>query len=126
MAYDGTSGGDSGFELPTQVRGLISWKTALAGRAYRGRSYLPTPTVTFNTVDGGPTSTCLTAWAGFATFLQAPVVTGGSTWVPGIYHRVPTAVISSIFDQFTGATVSSFFATQRRSGRFGRPNNPPF
>lgn len=126
IEYDGTVGGTASLEIPTQVRGLISWHTAMSGRAYRGRMYLPTPTIDGVTTTGKPTTTLLTAWASFASTMTTPVVASGTTWVPGIYHRVPTHLISSVFDAIISATVSSEFATQRRSGAYGRTNAPPF
>lgn len=126
VVYNRTAGSDAYPPLPTQVRGLISWHTALAGRAYRGRMYLPTPGGDQITSTSGVPTGVLTDWGTLATGLVAPYSTGGTTWIPGVYHRVPTAVISSIFDQITSATVSDVYATQRRSGAYGRPNVAPF
>lgn len=124
--YSNTAGGDTNFTAPTQVRGLASWKTALSGRAYRGRSYIPTPSIDSITTDGKVTTACATVWLNWAVYAGQPQTLSGTTWVPGIYHRKPTAVISSTFDATTGVTVSNQFATQRRSGAYGRPNNAPF
>lgn len=126
VVYSGTSGSDTSPALPTQVRGLISWHTALAGRAYRGRMYLPTPGSDHVTTTSAVPTSVLTDWGTLATGLVAPYATGGTTWIPGIYHRVPTAGIASVFDQIISATVSDVYATQRRSGAFGRPNAAPF
>jgi len=126
VLYDGTAGGVSGNMVPTQVRGLMTWRTQYAGRAYRGRSYLPSTTVSNVTSVGKPLLALLTNWQGWGTYMLGPVVAGGTTWVPGIFHRKPTAVISSVFDQFTAAVVGPAFATQRRSGDYGRLNPPPF
>jgi hypothetical protein len=126
VSYQNTPGtGGAGFP-PTQVRGLISWKTQYAGRAYRGRTYLPTPSIANVTTMGKPQPALLTTYSGLATYLQGTVTSGGTSWIPGIYHRIPTAGISSIFDRFTAALVGSGFATQRRSGDYGRVNGPPF
>lgn len=126
VTYDGTAGGSASNMLPTQTRGLISWKTAFSGRAYRGRTYLPSTTVAYCTPVGKPLLALLTAWQSWATYMLGAVTSGGTTWVPGVYHRVPTAVIGSVFDQFTGGLVGPSFATQRRSGDYGRVNSSPF
>jgi len=126
VLYDGTAGGSASNMLPTQTRGLISWKTQFAGRAYRGRTYLPSTTIAYSTPVGKPLLAALTSWQGWATYMLGPILSGGTTWVPGVYHRTPTAGISSIFDQFTSAVVGPSFATQRRSGDYGRVNSAPF
>ncbi len=126
VSYSGVVGGSAFIPLPTQTRGLISWKTALAGRAYRGRTYLPSTTIDNLTAPGKPTAAAVTSWAGWATYMVAPAVVSGTTWVPGVFHRKPTAVIASVFDPFTSFTASNQFATQRRSGMYGRVNGPPF
>lgn len=38
--FTGVSMGDSGAPVPAAVSGLITWKTGLAGRSFRGRTYL--------------------------------------------------------------------------------------
>lgn len=41
--YGPIAGGDaSSEELPPQVTAVVTWRTALAGRSYRGRTFLPT------------------------------------------------------------------------------------
>lgn len=42
LAFSPVLGGDSGsHQLPPQAAVVLSWKTALAGRSYRGRTYMP-------------------------------------------------------------------------------------
>lgn len=126
VLYNGATGGSAGILLPEQSRGLVSWKTQYSGRAYRGRTYLPTSTASFNTTNGIPAAAYLTQAAGWATYQIAPIVAGGTTWIPGVYHKKPTAGISSVFDQFTSVLAGNRWATQRRGGALGRPNLPPF
>lgn len=120
------AGTSAGTTLPTQVRPLVSLKTAKAGPAYRGRVYIPTPTTLDLAVTGHPSAAYLTALAAYIGALVAPFSTGGSTWVPGIYHRTPTGPISSTIDPLTTTVVSNLWATQRRSGDYGRLNPPPW
>jgi hypothetical protein len=124
--YSNTQGTVAGPSLPTQDRALISWKTDFSGRAYRGRTYMFTPTNFELSAEGRPSGTYLLALQDFANQMIAPFVNGPSTWVLGLWHRKPTADIGSSFDQFTAATVSNSWASQRRSGDYGRPNSQPF
>lgn len=126
VVYVNVAGTNADPTLPTQDRGLVSWKTAYSGRAYRGRTYLPTPSTDSLTTTGKVATTTQTAWTAWAAYMISPIVSGGTTWIPGVYHRKPTADISSTFDQFTSAIVSDLFATQRRGGQYGRPNQLPF
>jgi len=112
---------------PTQVRGLISWYSNLAGRRYRGRTYLPFPPTTAITVDGDPTAGYVTLMDTVRTILQGPLTfTSGAdstTLALSIYHRKDIPPTAS--DVVSGVTRNRF-ATQRRSGAYGRANTPPF
>lgn len=113
--------------LPTQVRGLISLYTPLAGRSNRGRVYIPFPPTNGATVDGDPT-------AGYVVFLGAlrnrliiPITivgaVGTSTFEPMIRHKVGGPFAATVI---TSGIARSRFATQRRSGAYGRQNQIPF
>jgi hypothetical protein len=120
------AGTGGGFPLPTQVRPLVSWRTGKAGRNYRGRIYLPTPSTTFLETTGHLTAAAVTIISAWAGFIRAPFVSAGSTWQPAIYHRHPTALVSDVATAITASETTTFFATQRRSGDFGRLNASPW
>jgi hypothetical protein len=113
--------------LATQVRGIIKRLTNFAGRKYRGRLFLPFPTSTFSNTNGTPSGAYLTATANLVTALEPAAgitVAGGGgtvTLLPIIWHRV-----SRTYDYITGHETEAYFATQRKSGNFGRPNLIPF
>lgn len=113
--------------LATQVRGIIKRLTSFAGPRYRGRLFLPFPTTTFSNTNGTPTGAYLTATANLVTALEPAAgitVTGGGgsvTLLPVIWHRKHGG-----YDYITGHETEAYFATQRKSGNFGRPNLIPF
>ncbi len=108
--------------LPPQTCGLLSLRTALAGRANRGRMYLPFPSEQDNVDATGRPSAGYQA-VGFTLggqMITPRIITVGAqtmTFVPGIYHRV-----THNFDPFTSRIMRAVWATQRRRGDFGRPN----
>ncbi len=132
---DGT-GAFAGNPLPTQTRGLISWKTALAGRAYRGRSYIPFPPDAGSTAAGDPNAGYLLALAGIETLITTrPLILtqAGQTAriVFGIYHRndprpPATAPLRGTLTDIVNSKRGVFWATQKRSGGYGRTNQLPF
>jgi hypothetical protein len=122
--------------MASQARGLISWQTAFAGRSWRGRIYAAFPGAAANTVDGLPNNGYLGTLSGIITLITTnPLVitVAGNTarLVFGIYHRYapkPPAVVplaGTITDITTGRR-SLQWATQKRSGSYGRPNPLPF
>lgn len=116
--------------LPTQVRGIITLRTANAGPGYRGRSYMPFPCEADNSPLGVPIAgyvTRLTTLAAQLILTQAAIgVAGNQTnLVPIIWHlpkgtpnlpinRIPVAIIEGV--------ARTKWATQRRSGEYGRIN----
>jgi hypothetical protein len=119
------AGNNTTHNLPTQVRGLLSLKTDMAGHAYRGRSYLPTPAQDRNSIDGHPSTTHITACQQLANDLLVPYVTAGSTWVLVVFHRKPTADIGAAYSNVAAASMQGKWATQRRGGDYGRLNVSP-
>jgi len=120
------SGDTSGDALPTQTSGLLTIRTSLGGRKNRGRLYVPFPTETDNTSAGAPTSTYQLALADLAAIFAVSYIgvgAGGNTndLQPVILHRsnMTTTAVTSV-------TASAKWATQRRRGKFGRPNTTPF
>lgn len=92
--------------LPFQVALAVSWKTALATRAGRGRIYLP-PLAAGTVDDGRPSAATVTAVVGGANAFWAALNTAGLQLV--IRHKGPhtsTAV--------SGGNVGNVFDTQRR------------
>lgn len=112
--------------LPTQVRPLVSTRTALAGRHFRGRAYFPTPVTAALSTLGHPTFTYLTALANYTTAAFGNIAAAGTTWTSCIFHRPGIGPLSNTFNLITTLQVSDRWATQRRSGDYGRPNPPPW
>lgn len=121
LSGPGTVGGDI---LPKQTTGVITVRTALAGRANRGRIYVPFPAETNSDTAGAPTAgyvTNLTALANMhAAVFTVAAGLGSATWTPVIFHRV-----AGTATPVTTALARPFWGTQRRRGDFGRPNLPP-
>jgi hypothetical protein len=122
-AGPGTVTGDL---LPRQTCGLIKKQTGLAGRAFRGRLYTPFPGEDSSDVQSLPTVAYL---AGLTSINTALVLTlavaggGGGSWSiqPILWHRS-----SNTFNVLIPGLIRGGWATQRRRGFFGRPNDPPF
>jgi len=70
----GTAGGNS---LPAEVSVVLSLRTALAGASYRGRMYLPPPTITQCSSAGrlvaGDLTTMVTQWSNALIAMNADV-----------------------------------------------------
>lgn len=124
--YTGSAGAGTGGGtiLPYQVRGLISFYTIYAGRAGRGRAYIPFPASaqsasTGKVSGGGATVLGLLA----LDYLNMSAVSVGGrtcTVVPVLYNRK-----TGTTRDYQSYVARLGFATQRRSGYFGRPNVPP-
>lgn len=118
----------SGVTLPTQSRPVISWQTLSAGKGYRGRNYLPTPTSLFITTGLIPTSGYLTQANALVASLLGGLTSGGTTWALALLHKPkpPTTLVWTA-SLITAGKARAAFGTQRRSGNYGRPNyNPPW
>ncbi len=113
------------FFLPTQNRPLLRWLTGFTGRGYRGRVFMFSPAASKVTTGGIPSTDVTTAMATFGTAATAPIVTGGSTWHLVIAHRSLPPVVTWTTTDVTGYTAIQKYATQRRSGQYGRPNVIP-
>lgn len=123
-ALIGTPGTGGGTPLPTDVCGAITWRTGVAGRRFRGRSYVPFPASTDMDADGSPT-------AGYITRLQALVAgivpsfittdggLNGVTWTKQVMHvRVPPGVSSPV----TSGLGRKYWNDQHRRGDHGALN----
>lgn len=133
QAAAGTAGSSP---LPGQEAPIISFTTAKAGRAFRGRMYMPF--MDDSDLDATDPQEVSTAYAGIAASFAAAiapssnitVTVGGSNvvFIPCVYHRtagktgVPAA---HTVDGITGGRVRLLIGTQRRRGPLGRPNAAP-
>lgn len=124
VANDGV-GLVAGDLAPTQVSGLISAKTDLAGVRYRGRAYIPFPSENDNEATSLPSAAYVTAIddIGDELYTTFPVGVGANTIVldPIVFHR----------DSNSGTAITSYiartsWATQRRRGSLGQRNPTPF
>ena len=128
VAPSNAAGNSPDAPIPSQVRGLITWLTDFSGPAYRGRTFSPTPATTTIGPQGEPTAALLTQLTNWKNFLLTPVVSGGTTWSIGVLHYVKRTTVSQPigWTPIKSGLVSSTWATQRRGGDRGRPNNPPW
>jgi hypothetical protein len=115
--------------LPLQTAGLLRAKTNIAGRAFRGRQYLPFPSQNQQDVDGTPTNGVLANHViiGGAIYSNQTVVAGiiTTSLIPVIYHRANFGVPPAGAHTSTPVTAiqtQKVWATQRRRGQLGRPN----
>lgn len=119
------AGTGSGSPLPTQVRALLSWGTARAGRSYRGRSYIPFIASGFNGSQGHPTGAfailMLLVGASYAAGYTVSVGGRTATVIPVIYSKKLNEAT-----QIVSYLSPLLWATQRRSGDRGRLNPQPF
>lgn len=117
-------GSATGDPLPRQVCGVITKKTALAGKRYRGRMYIPFPAEGDNDVDGTPTGGYITRSAALAAALLTNVIPGGggntNTLMPVVYSK--KGGFNTIITSFLGRAK---WGTQRRRGSFGQTNTLP-
>jgi len=122
--YAGFGLGDDA-QIPAQVAGLISLRTGLAGRQYRGRAYVPFPERPLNGPDNNPTDAALLKMANMRNFFLQNQVAGtagvdASFMSPILYSRR--------FDLSTpleSGLVRRQWATQRRRGYINRGDAPP-
>lgn len=109
--------------LPTQVCGIVTWLSLLAGPANRGRSYIPFPADVFQDSDMSPTGAYLTLLTNLADVWRATsgiIGAGGTTSLsPVIFSR--TAITATPIND---RRINDLWATQRRRGNYGIPNLP--
>jgi len=115
--------------LPTQVTGMISRRTDFAGRAYRGRIYMPFPTKTGSDTNGLPTITYTTLLSNYVAGVEPPagitLTSAGKSILldPVLRHKPRPAAPADT--QITGHEYPLKFATQRRRGSYGKANFSP-
>lgn len=111
--------------MPTQVSGIVSYYTAVAGRGGRGRTYVPFPSQSANDTTDLPTTVymeLLTALvATYGTGWTVSGLSGGQMYLRlGVYHR-----LTKTFTPVIKTVPRVKWATQRRRGSEGRPNSSP-
>ena len=123
----------AGSVLPTQVTGVLSFKTFFAGAHYRGRVYPGFPPTSFQNVLGGMTNAGAVALALISAQYAATVSAGagGNTasftlQVRSVVNNVPPLPPTITYNAVQEVLTRNRFATQRRRGQFGRPNTLPF
>lgn len=123
-AFDGV-GSVAGDMLATQVSGIVTSQTALAGPANRGRAYIPFPGESDNGVSAAPVPAYVTGIDDIGSELFTPHPVGLApnqiTITPVIYHRA-----TATFTDIVGWVARSQWATQRRRGAYGKFNSVPF
>lgn len=123
----GTGNVANSHALPTQTSGVITWRTATAGRAGRGRSFISFPGVLdSDSITDKPT-------AGYVGHLDliAAVLLGPITVIVGANETVLSLVI---YNRLTGGRTlvtssrqNQKWGTQRSRGNYGAANPyPPF
>lgn len=117
-SYASVAGADvSGQELPPQCALVLSWFTALAGRSYRGRTYLTG--FTEQTQDNGVwDSTHLTNVTGIITQMLTVYGSGGTdgNWQFGVISRYLNGAprITPVITPVTSGVARAYVYTQRR------------
>lgn len=100
----GTVGGDP---LPLQNAAVITWRTGIAGRSYRGRTYMPGLTEGHQSM-GILDSTIMTALGNYGgIYLSSNVFT--NDYVLGVYSRKLSHIQNVV-----SFTVQPYVKTQRR------------
>lgn len=127
------AGGVVGEPLPRQVRGIITFTTPFAGRGFRGRVYVPFPSEASNDTDATPTAAYVTLLTTLGQAMQQSypgVGAGGNTGdlfrvlVRYVYIGGNLTSVAYRAD-ITASLPRDRWATQRRSGAYGRPNISP-
>lgn len=109
----------------TQATGLLTLLTTFAGRAYRGRLYMPGVWVgAISAGLGFPTTDYVSGLAALGVLLVAfgdiSVGFRSSSISWGVYHRVAHEI-----SQVVTTLARLRFATQRRRGNYGKNRTPP-
>jgi len=115
--------------LPGQVRGLVAFFGTLARRGLNPRTYVPFPCVGAASPDGyTPTAPYISALDSIGLHLTSFGLVNpspGNSCVVSLVDFRPKSLPTYVFENLTGYIVRQKWATQRRSGAYGRPNLPP-
>lgn len=122
--------------LPRQVRGIITLRTFFAGRRYRGRVYVPFPAEASSLSDGTPgggyQSTLDALGAALISSTTAGSAPNTTTLTPKLariaYTGTPPnrVLVQPTLLPYEGFATRPRWATQRKSGSYGRQNVLPF
>jgi len=121
-------GTDAGELLPTQVCGILTKKTLLAGRKFRGRVYLPFPAETVNDSDGNPTAGYLINANLLGDELEGTVQLNdgaAGTIDVGAVLRSGDGAGGFIYTSIDQCFARPRWATQRKRGAYGQKNTSP-
>jgi len=119
---------------PLQVSGLVSFRTAFAGRHYRGRIYpgfVPVSSVDANGAMNNAGEGLIATFG--AGFIGNITITSGANSIIGVFvvrtsvkNILPGGPPTITYNPITLVVTPQRFATQRRRGQFGRINALPF
>lgn len=101
------SGAEAGAPLPGNVTVTQSWRTGLAGRKYRGRTYAPGLTEPLVTDDDRVVSAAIVELA--AAALQLILDMQANSWALTIFHK-----LDNTFTNVTSAIVENIVDSMRR------------
>lgn len=114
----------SALVAPKQAAAVVKKLTVLAGRANRGRIFIPFIPISFITSLGELSPAAVTAYTTFAANLLGSMVVvgagGTATLVPVLVHGGAPVTSTDII----GVQVTGLIGNQRRRGDYGRPNPP--
>lgn len=112
--------------LPTQTTGIIRFLSGFAGRANRGRAYMPFPSTSYISADGSPTTGWTALMVGQAILFGPTIVVVGGGGTSTLRHRIRHRSVGlSSLDVITYGT-PKVWAVQHRRGMYGQPNILPF
>lgn len=114
--------------MPGQVSGIIGFKGALAHRGLNPRLYMPWPSTNDATVNPmQPTVLYNTALGTLATAIRTTTTIAAGSGAGSLqlidFQNIPA---SPVREDLITSDVPLKWATQRRRGAYGKPNNPPF
>lgn len=122
----GTAGAGVGLAGPEclspQTAGLITWRTLQAGRAFRGRSYVPFPTEGSNDATGRPSAGYQNALLGYANLLLPTHVVGAGGDTSSLILILQSQEFTVDQTPITSAVIRDYWGTIRRRGRAQGPD----
>lgn len=128
-ANDG-GGTDLASIAPRQLCGILTKRTALVGRGFRGRLYVAFPSQNAYTVVGAATVAYVASLDALAgVLLNNFVVAVGAdtaTFSPRLRHRVAGPPVAFQYIPLTNIKARDKMGTQRRRGAFGAANALPW
>lgn len=120
------AGTGTGAPAPRQARGIIRWVTGFSKRGENPRIYLPFPAASFCDNGGQPNAGYLSFLSAFSTAVLSFTTVGSGGNVAAVS---PCTILTSPAIAFNHQIIDSVphdkWATQRRSGDYGKPNVPP-